>query len=159
MDIRDLRNCFGHFATGVTIVTWNDDNGNRKGITINSFTSVSLDPPLALISIDKGTKAFNELQNRKFVINILSADQIPLALQFAGKQQEGLEVEWLEDSDVGPRLANTVGTLECSPWEQYDGGDHVLFIGKVEDYIYNKNESLLFHKGQFIQTMDNSVVK
>lgn len=159
MDIKDLRKCFGHFATGVTIVTWNDDKDNRKGITINSFTSVSLDPPLALISIDKRTKAVNDLQNRSFVINVLSADQIPLALQFAGKPQEGLDVEWMEDSVVGPRLANTVATLECTPWKQYDGGDHVLFLGKVEDYLYNKNDSLLFHKGQFLPTMDNTVAK
>src|SRR5690625_7466554 len=121
MDIRNLRNCFGHFATGVTIVTWNDDKGYRRGITINSFTSVSLDPPLVLISIDKNTKAFNDLQNRAFVINILSANQISLALQFAGKHQEGLDVEWLEVSNDGPRLANTVGTLGCTPWKQYDG--------------------------------------
>lgn len=159
MDIRNLRNCFGHFATGVTIVTWNDDNGDRRGITINSFTSVSLDPPLLLISIDKNTKAFNELQNRPFVINILSADQIPLALQFAGKPQEGLTVEWLDEYNQDPRLANTVGTLECKPWEQYDGGDHVLFLGEVENYVYNQNESLLFHKGKFLQTTDNAVVK
>lgn len=158
MDIKDLRNCFGHFATGVTVVTWNDGEGHRKGITINSFTSVSLDPPLALISIDKRTKAVHDLQNRSFVINVLSANQIPLALQFAGKPQEGLEVEWMEDSEVGPRIANTVATLECTPWKRYDGGDHVLFLGKVEDYLYNKNDSLLFHKGQFFPTMANTTV-
>lgn len=158
MGTRDLRNCFGHFATGVTIITWNDDNSNRKGITVNSFTSVSLEPALALVSIDKKAKAFSELQNRSFVINILAADQIPLALQFAGKQQEGLDVEWLEDSVHGPRLANTVGRLECIPWKEYDGGDHVLFVGKIEDYSYNENESLLFHKGKFLKTLGHSVI-
>src|SRR5690625_7552105 len=108
MDIRNLRNCFGHFATGVTIVTWNDDKGYRSGITINPFTSVSLDPPLVLISIDKNTKAFNDLQNRAFVINILSANQISLALQFEDKHQEGFDVECLEESYEGTRFAMNV---------------------------------------------------
>jgi|SRR5699024_4938387 len=157
MDTRDLRNCFGHFATGVTIVTYHDDEGNKKGLTINSFTSVSLDPPLVLISIDKNTNAYQDLQDRPFVINILSSEQRPHALQFAGRQQEGLDIKWKEDSDVGPSLQDTVGTIECTPWAQYDGGDHVLFIGKVEDYAYTNNESLLFHKAQFLQTTNNSV--
>src|SRR5690625_6209730 len=111
MDIRNLRNCFGHFATGVTIVTWNDDKGYRRGITINSFTSVSLDPPLVLISIDKNTKAFNDLQNRAFVINILSANQISLALQFAGKHQEGLDVEWRSEEHTSELQSR--GHLVC----------------------------------------------
>lgn len=158
MDTRDLRNCFGHFATGVTVVTWNDDHGNRRGITINSFTSVSLDPPLVLISIDKGTKAYHDLKNRPFVINILSSEQQSLALQFAGKPQEDLVVGWEIDSEIGPRLSNTVATIECSPWEEFEGGDHLLFLGKVEDFSYNENESLLFHKGKFITTNNGTVV-
>lgn len=158
VDARDLRNCFGSFATGVTVVTWTDDDNNRRGITINSFTSVSLDPPLVLISIDKNTKAYNDLKNRPFVINILSGEQRLLALQFAGKPQEGLVVDWQEDSDIGPRLANTVGTIECSPWEQYQGGDHLLFLGKVEDFAYCEKDSLLFYKGQFLKTTEDSIM-
>ncbi|MBR3121789.1 MAG: flavin reductase family protein [Oceanobacillus sp.] len=158
MDARDLRNCFGHFATGVTVVTWNDDDGNRKGITINSFTSVSLDPPLVLISIDKNTKAYNDLKNKPFVINILSEYQESIARQFAGKPLEGLVVEWQEDSEVGPRLSDTVATIECLPWAQYEGGDHLLFIGKVRDFSYNESGSLLFHKGKFLKTNADSVM-
>ncbi|MEI3605998.1 flavin reductase family protein [Pseudogracilibacillus sp. SE30717A] len=158
MDTRNLRNCFGHFATGVTVVTWNDDNGNRRGITINSFTSVSLDPPLVLISIDKNTKAYHDLRNRPFIINVLSAEQQSIAFQFAGKQQDGLVVEWQEDSEIGPRLENTVATIECTPWEEYEGGDHLLFLGKVEKFSYSENESLLFHKGKFLKTNANSVM-
>src|SRR5699024_4228205 len=121
MDTRDLRNCFGHFATGVTVVTYKDNHGERRGITLTSFTSVSMDPPLVLISIDEGTKAYHELQNNNFVINILSKEQQALALQFAGKPQDGLEVEWEQDSEVGPRLANTVATIECTPYAEYEG--------------------------------------
>jgi len=158
MDTRDLRNCFGHFATGVTVVTYKDNHGERRGITLNSFTSVSMDPPLVLISIDEGTKAYHELQNNNFVINILSKEQQALALQFAGKPQDGLEVEWEQDSEVGPRLANTVATIECTPYAEYEGGDHLLFLGRVEDFNYSDNDSLLFHKGKFISTTNGSVV-
>ena len=158
MDVRDLRNCFGHFATGVTVVTWNDDDGNRRGITINSFTSVSLDPPLVLISIDKNTKAYNDLKNRPFVINILSAEQESIARQFSGKPQDGLVVEWEQASVIGPSLSDTVATIECTPWNEYDGGDHLLFIGKVEDYSYSVNDSLVFHKGKFLKTNADSVM-
>ena len=158
MDTRNLRNCFGHFATGVTVVTWNGDDGNRRGITINSFTSVSLDPPLVLISINKNTKAYHDLRNRSFIINVLSAEQQSVAFQFAGKPQEGLVVEWQEDSEIGPRLKNTVATIECTPWAEYEGGDHLLFLGEVEDFSYNENESLLFHKGKFLKTNADSVM-
>lgn len=158
MDTRELRNCFGRFATGVTVVTWKDNDGNRRGITVNSFTSVSLDPPLVLISIDKKAKAFKELQDRPFVVNILSDEQEAIALQFAGRPQEGLIVEWKEDSHIGPRLDHTIATIECTPWKQYDGGDHVLFLGQVEQFSYNDEESLMFFKGKFMKT-EKGIVK
>lgn len=158
MDARDLRNCFGSFATGVTVVTWTDDDNNRRGITINSFTSVSLDPPLVLISIDKNTKAYHDLKNRPFVINILSSEQKLHALQFAGRPQEDLTVEWEEDSNIGPRLKGTIGRIECTPWAEYDGGDHLLFVGKVEDFAYCEKDSLLFYKGQFLKTTEDSIM-
>lgn len=156
MDTRELRNCLGHFATGVTVVTWND-NGNKRGITVNSFTSVSLDPPLVLVSIDKKAKAYKKLQNKSFVINVLAADQQSIAYQFAGKPQDQ-EVEWEADSDYGPILANTVATIECLPWKQYDGGDHVLFLGKVKNFSYRNNESLLFYKGKFLRTNSETIL-
>lgn len=159
MDPRELRNCFGSFATGVTVVTWNDDEGNKRGITVNSFTSVSLDPPLVLISIDKKTKAYNDLQERPFVINILSSEQEDIALQFAGRPQENLVIDWQEDTDIGPRLDHTIGTIECTPWKQYDGGDHVLFVGEVKDFAYQQKDSLLFFRGKFLKTKNDTVVK
>ncbi|MBM7713228.1 flavin reductase family protein [Siminovitchia sp. FSL H7-0308] len=158
MDTRELRNCFGCFATGVTVITWMNDDGQRRGITVNSFTSVSLDPPLVLISIDKKTKAFEELKNKSFVINILSADQAAYALQFAGRPQADLEVEWEETLGPLPALKGTVAHFKCSPWKEYEGGDHLLFVGKVEDFSYNQKESLLFYRGKFFETADRSIL-
>ncbi|GIN19517.1 MAG TPA: flavin reductase [Bacillus bacterium] len=154
MDIRELRNCFGCFGTGVTVVTWVNDEGQKRGITVNSFTSVSLDPPLLLVSIDKNTKAFEELKNKSFVINVLSADQSAYAMQFAGRPQENLMVEWEE----GLRLKGVSAHFECTPWAEYEGGDHLLFVGQVEDFSYNDTESLLFYRGKFFETEYKSLL-
>ena len=158
MDLRELRNCFGQFATGVTVITWNDDNGEKSGITVNSFTSVSLDPALVLVSIDKTAKACIELRDRPFIINILSDHQEEYAWQFAGRPDDNLIVEWEEDSIIGPRLKNTLATIECTPWKEYDGGDHVLFIGEVVDFSYKEEEALLFFRGKCLKMQSTETV-
>lgn len=159
IETKVLRNCFGHFATGVTIVTYKDKEGNNKGITLNSFTSVSLDPALALISIDNKANSLDELKGNSFVINILSSDQRQLALQFAGKPQEDLMVEWEKETEYGPVLGGTLATIECACWAEYPGGDHTLFVGEVKDFDYTENESLIFYKGQFLQSENNEIIK
>ncbi|MCM3238605.1 flavin reductase family protein [Heyndrickxia oleronia] len=153
MDVRELRNCFGRFATGVTVVTWNGDDGERYGITVNSFTSVSLDPPLILVSIDRKAKACSALKGRPFIINILSKDQEELARQFAGRPQNGLDIEW-EETEIGPKLKNTLATIECTSWKEYEAGDHILFLGKVCHSSYETGEGLIFYQGKFLQTSE-----
>lgn len=159
MDSKELRNCFGQFATGVTVVTWKDDEGKNCGVTVNSFTSVSLDPALALVSIIKNTNSCKALQNRSFVINILSSAQEAVAWQFAGRPNPDLVIEWDQDSPSGPRLKNVLATIECAPWAEYDGGDHVLFVGEVKDFAYDSEaDSLMFFRGKFLKNEKNSVV-
>jgi flavin reductase (DIM6/NTAB) family NADH-FMN oxidoreductase RutF len=157
MDTRELRNCFGRFVTGVTVVTWVADDGQRHGITVNSFTSVSLDPPLVLISIDRKAKACNGLKGRSFVVNVLSSEQADLAWQFAGRPQPGLRIEWddaPEDAPIGPKLKDALATIECSPWTAYDGGDHVLYLGQVQNLSYRDGDGLIFFRGQFLRTKE-----
>ncbi|WP_270179980.1 flavin reductase family protein [Alkalihalobacillus sp. CinArs1] len=151
MDVRELRNCFGRFATGVTVVTWTGDDGEKRGITVNSFTSVSLDPALILVSIDKKAKSFEALKNKNFVVNILSAGQEAVAWQFAGRDQVGLSIDW-EETDIGPKIKGSLASIECEPWTEYDGGDHVLFIGEVKNYSYEDGDGLVFFQGKFRQT-------
>lgn len=151
MDVRELRNSFGCFATGVTVVTWVNDEGQKRGITVNSFTSVSLEPALLLVSIDKRTKAFEELKGKSFVINVLSAGQSAIAMQFAGRPQEDLVVEWEQD-EVSPRLKGASAHFDCSPWAEYEGGDHLLFVGKIDDFAHNDSEGLMFYRGKFFET-------
>lgn len=158
MDVKELRNCFGNFATGVTVITWRDDHGERCGITVNSFTSVSLDPALVLVSIAKNAKACEALKNRPFVINVLSESQEAYAWQFAGRPNENLMIEWEDDCNGIPRLKNTLAMMECSPWTKYEGGDHILYIGKVESFSQSDAEGLLFFRGKFLKTEKNQTV-
>jgi flavin reductase (DIM6/NTAB) family NADH-FMN oxidoreductase RutF len=151
MDQRELRNCFGKFATGVTVVTWKTDQGDRSGITVNSYTSVSLDPPLVLVSIDRKAKACQALKKRPFVINILSDQQESIAWQFAGRPQQDLNIEW-EDGEIGPKIKGALAHIECLPWTEYDGGDHVLYLGEVKDFYYRESEGLVFFQGKFLTT-------
>jgi flavin reductase (DIM6/NTAB) family NADH-FMN oxidoreductase RutF len=147
LDKRAFRNCLGQFATGVAVVAYAGEDGPR-GATINSFTSVSMDPPLVMVSFARRTRAASALGERPFTINVLSSNQLDVALQFAGRPTEGLMVPWSAQASV-PRLRGTVAWLQCRPWATYDGGDHLLFVGRVEHYDSRRGEPLLFHRGEF----------
>lgn len=150
-DVQQLRATLGTFATGVTIVTCEVD-GRIHGATVNSFTSVSLDPPLVLACLSKASKACQFLQGNNFTVNILSADQQLHALHFAGRRQELLEPVF-ERGDLAPRIGGCVAYVSCRPWRVYDAGDHDLIIGEVAD-IQVANDTdvrrpLLFYRGAF----------
>ncbi|WP_422933549.1 flavin reductase family protein [Sinomonas sp. P47F7] len=140
-----FRGSLGRFATGVAIVTF-DGVSKRHGITVNSFTSVSLEPPLVLVSIARNTRAHDELAGRPFTVNILGAEQQALALHFAGRP--GVEPEWVE-GPVAPRLSRVLAYFECTPWAAYDGGDHTLYLGEVVDFNYRSGDALAFASGRF----------
>lgn len=142
-DVRELRNCFGRFATGVTVVTCEHEKG-KHGFTVNSFTSVSLQPPLVLVSVDRRTKALPYLQNNAFTINILRASQQDTAMHFAGRPLDVPPFEW-DDT----RIKGSLAYIECEPWAEYDGGDHVLFVGKVKRFEYEEGAPLGYFGGKF----------
>lgn len=148
MDTRMLRDCLGHFATGVTVITCEAD-GRPHGATVNAFTAVSLDPPLVLVSLDRNSKACGYLDGRPFTVHVLHHQQDQLALHFAGKPN-GDRVEWLPAADgLAPRLADSLAYLACTPWRSYDGGDHVLFLGEVKEFATGDAEPLVFYLGKF----------
>ena len=140
-----FRGSLGRFATGVAIVTF-DGATKRHGITVNSFTSVSMDPPLVLVSIARDAKAHDELAGRPFTVNILGAEQRQLALHFAGRP--GPEPRWVE-GETAPRLSHVLAYFECTPWAAYDGGDHTLYLGEVVDFNYRNGDALAFANGSF----------
>lgn len=142
-----LRTCLGRFATGVTVVTYQSNHGPR-GATVNAFTSVSLDPPLVLVSISRRAKACELLINNPFCVNVLALSQADVALSFAGQSPEEQTAQW-HYGERAPRLLDSHAWLECDPWRHYDGGDHVLFLGEVRDLEFRDTEPLIFHAGQF----------
>ncbi|MFI9603440.1 flavin reductase family protein [Streptomyces sp. NPDC052043] len=147
-DPRQLRNTLGNFATGVVVLTYQSGD-SYYGVTVNSFTSVSLDPPLVLVSMQRTSRALTYLLERPFAVNVLGDNQLATALQFAGKPQDTHRIEWVGD-DVAPRINGSLAYFQCTPWAGYDGGDHVLVLGRVLSYgQQDDTRPLLFYRGQW----------
>ncbi|MEU9094984.1 flavin reductase family protein [Streptomyces sp. NPDC087901] len=146
-DPRQLRNTLGNFATGVVVLTYRADD-SYYGVTVNSFTSVSLDPPLVLVSMQRSSRALTYLLERPFAVNVLGDNQLDTALHFAGKPQSR-PVEWVGD-DLAPRINGSLAYFQCTPWAGYDGGDHALVLGRVVSYgQQDDTRPLLFYRGQW----------
>lgn len=141
-----LRACLGRFATGVAVVTFADDDGPH-GITINSFTSVSLRPALVLASVARTARSHDRLAGRSFTVNVLGAEQEHLARCFASGQP--LEIDWRHGA-LAPRLPHVLAHLECRPWRAYDGGDHTLYLGEVNEFDYRSGDALGYVAGRFM---------
>lgn len=150
LEPRHLRSCLSRFVTGVAVVSYRA-GGELRGLTVNSFTSVSMDPPLILVSLARNAKAAEHLGEGPFTINVLKASQFDIAMQFAGRPREGLRIDWRDDDDeLAPVLTGALATFRCLPWQSYDGGDHVLQIGQVvEADVSGDEEPLLFDRGRF----------
>ena len=150
-DRRDFRRALGQFATGVTVVSTRTKDGRRVGITVNSFSSVSLDPPLVLWSLSRQAASFADFANAShFAINVLAASQHHLSRQFSTPLPDKFEgVECLEQSAGCPLLKGATAHFVCRNIRQLDGGDHVIFLGEVEEYKWNEGEPLVFHSGRY----------
>ena len=149
-----LRHCLGQFVTGVTVVSFMTDEGPH-GLTVNSFTSVSLDPPLVLICLDRKTKAYRKLGDRRFAINMLSSEQEDLAWHFAGKPTQS-QIAWRNLED-GPCLEESLAVLHCQTWARYEAGDHEIVVGRVADFETNEFDALAFFRGRFSSVSGQSV--
>ena len=151
-DTNDLRSAFGNFATGVTVTTAIDDSGNPRGFTANSFTSVSLDPPLVLVCLAKTAfsfSLFNEISS--FAINILSEEQHWIANQFASANSDKYDqVNWRKSAIGNPLLDNVVCWLDCQRHDVIDAGDHIILIGLVTDYAYESASPLGYCQGGYV---------
>jgi flavin reductase (DIM6/NTAB) family NADH-FMN oxidoreductase RutF len=148
IDPRELRRCLGHFTTGVTVITCAGADGTPHGATVNAFTAVSLEPPLVLVSLDRRSRLCALLEAAPFTVNVLEASQKDLALHFAGRPNQ--DVIWDPESDCGaPQLAGALAHIACTPWEHHDGGDHVLYLGEVQQFRIHSGQPLLFHTGKF----------
>lgn len=147
----DLRQALGSFATGVTIITTLGKNGQKVGMTANSFNSVSLDPPLVLWSLDKNTNCFEDFINASsFAIHVLAADQQDLSERFANIGQDRFNnLECSQGLDGIPILDHYSACFQCTMEHRYEGGDHIILVGKVVDFIDNQLPPLVFYRGQY----------
>ena len=163
-DVRDLRRAFGQYATGVTVVTTRDESGRPWGMTANSFTSVSLNPPMALWAAAKSSPSLQAfLDADRFAVNVLASEQHHLSRQFATSGAEKFEGVVLADAAATagtaagagppgmhpPVIDGVVAHFVCRKTQTVDAGDHVVFFGEVESYGAEGGEPLVFHSGAY----------
>jgi len=161
IDARLFRSTMGRFATGVTVVTVTHDNGKQHAITVNAFLSVSLDPPLVLVSINNQSRMIAHLHpGGSYGINVLAASQEQHSRHFGGRPVEGLEVSWLpriggqgepSHDDEAPLLDGCVAHIVARIVDIHLAGDHTLYIGHVEYLRYWEQRPLLFFSGKYKQ--------
>ncbi|MEM1138549.1 MAG: flavin reductase family protein [Pseudomonadota bacterium] len=153
---QDFRDALGRFATGVTVVSCLEEGGDpgrerAVGFTANSFTSLSLDPPLVLWCIDKlatGYRLFTETDH--FTINLLSSEQKSLAMRMANAADNGLQAdEWMPGGHGQPLIRGSIGALECARETLFPGGDHTIIVARVLAAHGHEGEPLIYFKGQF----------
>jgi flavin reductase (DIM6/NTAB) family NADH-FMN oxidoreductase RutF len=130
---QDFREALGFFATGIAIVTAVADGGNRVGATVSSFNSVSLDPPLVLFSMTRSSRAFAAWQSvTHFAVNVLAESQDALSSRFARALGDKWEGARCVEGETGvPLLADSLAAFECTRYANYDGGDHIIIVGRV----------------------------
>jgi flavin reductase (DIM6/NTAB) family NADH-FMN oxidoreductase RutF len=154
-DTKELRRAFGTFATGVTVVT--TGGAVPHAMTANSFTSVSLDPPLVLVCVDRDAVMHRCLSASGFFgVSVLAAHQESAARHFADRWRtlgaaQFDHVDWMPGDLTGvPLIEDTLARFECELWRSYDGGDHSIFVGRVLSIEHEQGrDALLVHNGKF----------
>lgn len=150
-DTRAFRDALGGFATGVTVITTRDDDGRPVGLTVSSFNSVSLDPPLVLWSLSLSSPNLAAFQRcSHYAVNVLAAEQEALSAHFAASGIErfgGMEVQ--PGLGEAPLLAGCCAWFECRNEARHAGGDHVILVGRVERFTREDRPPLLFHGGRY----------
>lgn len=151
IDMNAFRQCLGKFATGVTVVTCTDDDGKPYGITANSFSSVSLEPPLILWNVAKVSNSLEAfLVAERFAINILASDQQDLSAHFAKSDHTLFDSITIKRSaDDVPLIPGALALFECRTRSIHDCGDHHIIIGEVLRFGTTDADPLLFYGGRY----------
>lgn len=155
MDRQEFRRVLGNFATGVTVVTTRAGT-EPQGLTVNAFSSLSLDPPLVLVCIDKEAVSHPAIsRSGVFAVNILAEDQEAISRRFADKAWEGRRFEGLRHTTAAtgaPVLEGVLGYIDCTVAQAHEGGDHTIFVGRVEELkLLREAPPLLFFRGKYLQ--------
>ncbi|PJZ69361.1 flavin reductase [Leptospira perolatii] len=154
---QDFKNALSHFASGVTVVTYSDMT-RAGGLTVSSFTSLSLDPPLVLFCLQKGIVSHDALlASGKFTVNILSSNQEDLSNQFASSKVDKHDFLQKLACDLGlngvPYLNGTLSRIECELEKEVDGGDHTVVIGRVLHVYFDDTLKPLLYYGRKYHTI------
>jgi flavin reductase (DIM6/NTAB) family NADH-FMN oxidoreductase RutF len=151
-DNRELRTAFGSFMTGVTIVTTLDEEGQPRGFTANSFTSVSLEPPLLLICVGKSAASLGVFrQARGFAVNILSEAQKEMSVLFASKRADKFEAaRWRKGPFGNPLIEGSAAWFDCARYQVIDAGDHIILMGHIEAFSYSDANPLGYARGHYV---------
>lgn len=152
IDRRELRRTLACFPTGVTVVTAVAPDGEYVGLTVNSFNSLSLDPPLVLWSLTSASRSMAAFeQATHFAINILAEDQVEISRLFSSKATHKFEnMEVKKGIGGAPLLAGCAAYIECRSHSRQRGGDHMLFIGEVERHRASSRRPLVFLHGHYV---------
>ncbi len=156
IDPRAFRDAAGQFATGVTVITTIDGDGAPVGFTANSFTSVSLDPPMVLFCLGKTSESLPAFEaGPGFAVHILSAGQLEVSIRFASKGIDRFEgLDWAAGMHGVPVIEGALAVFECSLTHVYDGGDHLIFVGTVERLspVDHDTPALGYFRGGYTET-------
>jgi flavin reductase (DIM6/NTAB) family NADH-FMN oxidoreductase RutF len=151
IDKQEFRRVLGHFAAGVTVVTTVGDDGTPYGLTATAFTSVSLDPPLVLVCVDKRSDSHPHFHSsRVFAVNFLACDHEPLSRHFAVSGGDKFASVPTRRGVIGaPLLSDALGQLECRAVNVIEAGDHTIFIGEVQSAAARDGEPLVYFRGAY----------
>ena len=153
-----FRSVMGRFASGVTIVTTNDTEKQPWGMTVSAFSSLSLDPPLALVCIDSRSSCLDTMRRAGcFAVNILSAGQQDVSTRFATNTEDRFaEIQWQPGGAMGcPILDGCAASMECELHEVLPGGDHQIVLGKLVDAHVTDAQPLLYWSGDYANLVRN----
>jgi flavin reductase (DIM6/NTAB) family NADH-FMN oxidoreductase RutF len=151
-DIGEFRRALGQFATGVAVISAPGPGGEPIGMTVSVFNSVSLQPPLVLFSVGRTAKSLPALSAAPgYAINVLSEQQQQLSNRFARpRTDKWIDVRHAQGVVSAPVIEDTLACFECQPYAEYDGGDHVIFVGRVVRFrLKSDGDPLLFFRGRY----------
>ncbi len=153
VDKAEFRRALGHFAAGVTVVTSQFENGEIGGLTVTAFSSLSLEPPLVLVCIDRRARMHDRLQKGgNFAVNVLSEHQELVSRQFAASSSDPFhEIGFRHGLTGAPLMQDVLATVECRIVELLGGGDHTIVIGEVAATSVREGKPLLYFRGGYSQ--------
>jgi len=154
----DIRRALAQFATGVAVITTRAADGSPTGLTVNSFSSVSLEPPLVLWSLAKKANSLDAFRTcERYLIHVLSVRQLEVAEIFATRGADKFgATAWQANAAGLPLLDGSVAWFECGNRRQYDEGDHLIMVGRVDEFAIPGGEPLIFHDSRYVSRVEEA---